>query len=282
MADHGPVTTELDVFPAELATLADALRTAEATRSAVPPPSSLRPDLSLGEAYRVQRRNIALRVGDGERLVGHKVGLTSLAMQRQLGVDQPDFGVITDRMVIPDGGSIDVDELVAPRLEAEFAFRFGADLPTRPSVAELAEALDGIAVAIEVIDSRVADWKITLVDTVADNASSARIVHGDFVPASEAALRSLPGTTIALMQDEHEVARGPGSAVLGDPLISLHWLASAIGEFGDRFRAGDVVLAGAVAAAVPLLPGSTWQARADGFAPVGVRSTRHAPTSESK
>lgn len=273
MADYGRMTTELDVVPAEIAALADALRDAEATRTAVPPPSALRLGLSLDEAYRIQRLNIEHRVDQGEQIVGHKVGLTSLAMQRQLGVDQPDFGVITDRMVITDGGSIDVSELLAPRLEAEFAFRFGMDLPPAPTIEELAEGLDGIAVAIEVIDSRVADWKITLVDTVADNASSARIVHGPFAPASEAVLAALPSIVISLHQDGRDVVSGPGSAVLGDPLISLHWLASAIGKYGDRFRRGDIVLAGAVAAALPLTPDTTWQAHAEGFAPVTLNST---------
>ncbi|WP_157555695.1 2-keto-4-pentenoate hydratase [Microbacterium hominis] len=214
--------------------------------------------------------------------MGHKVGLTSLAMQRQLGVDQPDFGVITDRMVIPNGGSIDVEDLIAPRLEAEFAFRFASDLPATPTLDELTAGLGGVAVAIEIIDSRVADWRITLVDTVADNASSARIVYGDFEPASEATIAALPSTVITLVQDGQDVASGPGSAVLGDPLTSLHWLASAIGEYGDRFRAGDVVLAGAVAAAVPLTPGSTWEATAEGFRPVSLSSTAHVSTSQGK
>jgi 2-keto-4-pentenoate hydratase len=273
MADDGRMNSELDDDAAQLTALADALREAETTRSAVPPPSSTRPGLSLDEAYHVQRVNIERRLDRGERVVGHKIGLTSLAMQRQLGVDQPDFGVITDRMVISDQGSIDVDELIAPRLEAEFAFRFGSDVPTAPSAGDLTAALDGVAVAIEVIDSRVADWKITLVDTVADNASSARIVCGEFIAASAAALAALPLTVISLVRDESDVGSGPGSAVLGDPVIALHWLASAIGAYGEHFRAGDVVLAGAVAAAVPLTPGSTWRAKADGFDSVTLHST---------
>lgn len=266
--------TEDDV-PAELVAIADVLRDAEGARSAVQPPSNLRPELSLDEAYLVQRVNIQRRTQHGERLAGHKVGLTSLAMQRQLGVDQPDFGVITDRMVISDGASVCLDELIAPRLEAEFAFQFGADLPAAPSVEQLVAGLSGIAVALEVIDSRVADWRISLVDTVADNASSARVVYGDFVPGTAVALSALPATIITLARDGEDLVSGPGSAVLGDPLLALHWLSTAIGEYGDRFRAGDVVLAGAVAAAVPLTPGSTWEARADGFAPVTLVSISH-------
>lgn len=273
LTNHGRVTLASGTIPSELEALADALRAAESTRSPIQPPSTLRPGMSLEEAYRIQQLNSRRRIALGERAVGHKVGLTSRAMQQQLGVDQPDFGVIMDRMVIADGGTVRVDELIAPRLEAEFAFRFGSDVSASPSVDELVRALDGVAVAIEVIDSRVADWKIGLVDTVADNASSARIVHGVFVAASERLLETLPATDLVLLRDGSEVAAGPGSAVLGDPLIALHWLASAIGALEDQFRAGDVVLAGAVAAAVPLTAGSTWEARAEGFPPVTLVST---------
>jgi 2-keto-4-pentenoate hydratase len=194
-------------------------------------------------------------------------------MQRQLGVDQPDYGVITDRMVVANGGELSVDELVSPRIEAEFAFRIGHDLPPSPSLEELTDAVVGVAIALEIIDSRVADWKIGLLDTVADNASSARIVCGEFALALGSRLVTLPDLTITLKQDDAVVGVGPGSAVLGDPLVSLHWLATAIGAYGDRFSAGQVVLAGAVAAAVPLVAGSTWTASADGLSPVSFTST---------
>ena len=261
-----------DDVSAAVVELADALRTAEATREAIVPPTVSNPGLTIEDAYRIQRLNIDLRVEAGERVVGHKVGLTSLAMQRQLGVDQPDFGVITDTMVVANGGELAVDALVSPRVEAEFAFRIGRDLPPSPSLDELRDAVAGVAVALEIIDSRVADWKIGLLDTVADNASSARIVYGEFAPAFGSRLAALPNMTITLTQGDNEVASGPGSAVLGDPLVSLHWLATAIGAYGERFSAGQVVLAGAVAAAVPLVAGSTWTASADGLSPVSFTS----------
>lgn len=253
-----------------LQALAAALREAEATRIAVAPPSASHPGLTLEDAYSVQRLNIASRLGAGERIVGRKVGLTSFAMQQQLGVDQPDFGVITDTMVVANGGTLDAGLLVAPRAEAEFAFRLGRDLPLAHTGQELMGAIDGIAIAIEIIDSRVADWKITLVDTVADNASSGRIVYGDMVPATAELLSGLPHAVIRMSRDGEEVAVGPGSAVLGDPIVALQWLGQAIGGYGDSFRAGDVVLAGAVAAAVPLTPGSLLTATADGLPPVSL------------
>ncbi|GAA5036094.1 2-keto-4-pentenoate hydratase [Microbacterium fluvii] len=268
-------TTRIDADPA-LVALADALNAAEETGSPVPPPSAGR-ELTLDEAYTVQRVNIARRLDAGERIVGRKIGLTSLAMQRQLGVDQPDFGVVTDAMVIPDGGELDARMLIAPRAEAEFAFRIGRDLPPLPSADELWDAIDGVALSIEIIDSRVADWKISLVDTVADNASSARIVYGEILPATPELLASLPAQVISMTRNGDEVAAGPGSAVLGDPLVALQWLARAIGGFGDAFAAGDIVLAGAVAAAVPLAAGDVFAATAAGFAPVSVSVSAETP-----
>ncbi len=252
--------------------IAAALRSAEQTRIAIAPPTTTHPALDVEGAYAIQSSNIALRVAAGERVIGRKVGLTSVAMQQQLGVDQPDFGVILDTMVIPDAGEVAVNELLAPRVEAEFAFRIGSDLPPSPTLEQLTAAVDGVALALEIIDSRVADWKIGLIDTIADNASSARIVHGEFMLALPSRLAALPGTVISLTRDGEEVGSGPGSAVLGDPIVSLHWLAGAIGAYGDRFEAGQVVLAGAVAAAVTLTAGSHWQATTTGFPTVSLRS----------
>lgn len=257
---------------AELQRLADALHEAEQSLSPISPPTSLIPGLTVDDAYRVQRSNLQRRLVAGERIVGRKVGLTSLAMQRQLGVDQPDFGTITDRMVIPDGGVVDMATLIAPKVEAEFAFRVGSDVALGAGRDDLVTAIDGVAVALEIIDSRVQDWRITLPDTVADNASSARMVYGGFRAATPGLLAGLPSQKIQLDRDGVSVAVGPGSAVLGDPLVSLGWLLTAIGAYGDDFRAGDVVLAGAVAASVPLTAGSAWTARASGFPPVRLHS----------
>lgn len=266
------VTTTTEGVSAAVPEIADALRDAESTRVAIAPPTATHPGLTIDDAYAIQRANMRRRVAAGERLVGHKVGLTSLAMQKQLGVDQPDFGVITDTMVVPHGAEFVVGELVAPRVEPEFAFLIGRDLPPSPSLEELTAAVEGVGLAIEIIDSRVADWKITLIDTVADNASSARIVHGDFATALPSLLSSLPSTIITLTRDGEEVGSGPGAAVLGDPLVALHWLATAIGAYGESFSRGDIVLAGAVTGAVPLTAGSEWTVTAPGFEPVAFRS----------
>jgi 2-keto-4-pentenoate hydratase len=257
---------------------ADELWNAESSKNPIAPLSQTSQGLTVDDAYRIQRINLDRRVAAGEVRVGHKIGLTSLAMQQQLGVDQPDFGAITDLMMIANGGSIDVDTLIAPRAEAEFAFRMGASLPASPTREQLVAAIDGVAVALEIIDSRVADWKITLVDTVADNASSARMVHGAFRPATPELLDSLPAAIIELEKDGVVQVSGPGSAVMGDPIDSLLWLARAIGRFGDSFSVGDVVIAGAVAAAVPLVGGATFAASSEGFETV----TLHATSTEAQ
>lgn len=257
----------------ELQRLADELHRAEADRAPVAPLSSTAPDLTIDDAYAVQRANVARRLATGERVIGRKIGLTSRAMQEQLGVDSPDFGVVTDAMVVADGGYLDLAELIAPRVEAELAFRIGSDLPPSPTRQALVAALDGVAVALEVIDSRVADWRIGLVDTIADNASSARIVTGEFEPVTPAIIASLPELIVTLKRDDVDLASGPGSAVLGDPIVSLLWLAEAIGAYGESFAAGDVVLAGAVARAVDLVPAAEWSASAPGFRPVSFRTT---------
>lgn len=250
--------------------IADALWTAERDRTPVPQPSATHAGLTLEDAYRVQGSGLARRLARGERVIGNKVGLTSLAMQRQLGVDEPDFGVITDAMLIENDGALDLSRLIAPRLEPEFAFRIDGELPPSPALEQVRAAIGAVALSIEVIDSRVADWRIALVDTVADNASSARIVLGPWREASPELLDELPGTEISFSRDGEPVSSGPGSAVLGDPVVAIHWLATAIGAFGHSLAAGSTVLAGAVTTASPIAAGQRWAASAPGFETVAV------------
>ncbi len=250
--------------------LADRLAAAEQERVGIARPSGENPALTVEDAYRVQQIGIERRLASGERLVGRKIGLTSRAMQQQLGVDQPDFGAITDAMVVPNGGSLDTAALIAPRLEPEYAFRIGENLPPSPSYGEVRASIDAVALSIEVIDSRVSNWDIGLVDTSADNASSARIAVGEWRAASPELLDAIVDGEISLLRDGAEVASGPGSAVLGDPVAAIHWLATAIGAFGQSLERGSTVLAGAVCAAAPLEPGTAWECRSEGFAPVSL------------
>lgn len=251
-----------------LETLADELWQAQLSREPIPQPSTGNyPDLDIEGAYAVQTRNLQRRISAGEVVVGRKIGLTSRAMQQQLGVDQPDYGAITDRMVIANGGEVDLSELIAPRVEPEFAFRIGRELSESPTLEEVRGGVDAVAVSAEIIDSRVSDWMIGLVDTIADNASSARIVVGPWQPATPERLAATIDTTIALERDGEVIDSGAGAEVLGDPIVALHWLASAIGKFGNVLKPGDTVLAGAVTGAVTLTAGSTWSVTAPGYEP---------------
>jgi 2-keto-4-pentenoate hydratase len=217
-------------------------------------------------AYRVQNVLTAARKASGARVVGRKVGLTSPAVQHQLGVDQPDFGVLFDDMLVPNGGKADSGRLIAPKAEAEIAFVLSADVdgfaaglsPDAPISATdrsaAAAAVDYAVAALEIVDSRVADWDITITDTVADNASSALYVLGDKrTPLSEFA----PAEVIMnLEKNGVPASSGNGAACLGDPLNALIWLARTAASLGAPLRAGDVVLSGALGAMVPAEPGT--------------------------
>ncbi|GAA1969200.1 2-keto-4-pentenoate hydratase [Microbacterium deminutum] len=253
-----------------IADLADRLWQADQERQPVPPIAGVGEIRTLADAYAIQTANVARRLAAGERIIGHKVGLTSLAMQQQLGVDQPDFGVITDRMTIGSGGTLHLHELIAPRIEAEFAFTLAREIGANPTLDEVRAAIDSVAVALEIIDSRIADWRIGLLDTVADNASSARIVVGPWRQATDDILNEIIAATLSLRLDDEQVASGRGDAVLGDPLEAVRWLVDALGNFGATLEEGDVILAGAVHASVPLTGDHDWTAVADGFEPVTI------------
>ncbi len=253
---------------------ATALHEAEASRRPIEPLSERYPQLDVVDAYEIQRINRDRRTRVGERVVGHKIGLTSRAMQELLGVSTPDVGSITNRMVLTNNGQFDLSELISGRIEAEFAFVISEPLRSeRISVESLKQSISHIALAAEVIDSRIRDWNISLVDTVADNASSARVVVGDRVRANDAVLRSLPSTVLGLYEDGVCIGEGPGSAVLGHPLEALRWLAENLAQQDIHLKPGDIVLAGAVHQMQPLRQGSHYQVQATGFPTVQISTT---------
>jgi len=250
--------------------LAAQLRRAERDRDPIGPLTEAHPELTVRDAYRIQQLNVAARKDAGERVRGRKVGLTSLAMQRQLGVDEPDFGAITDRMIVEDGDAVSVGELLQPRVEAEVAFVMEREL-AGPGVTttDAVRAIAGAVASIEIIDSRIADWRIKLVDTVADNASSARVVAaGRLTPLAGLDLRLLG---MALSVNGAVAATGAGAAVLGNPVRCVAWLANTLGELGVPLRAGDLVLAGALHAALPVAAGDVVHAE---FAELGSVTAR--------
>jgi 2-keto-4-pentenoate hydratase len=253
-----------------IARLAEELLRAETGATTVPPLTDRHPGLGLKEAYAVQLHGRRLRERRGARVVGRKVGLTSVAMQRLLGVDEPDFGYLTDVMVLDDGARLDRDSLIAPRVEAEIALRlatplYGADVDRAAAVRAIGE----IAPSLEVVDSRVADWRIRLPDTVADNASSGMAVLGAFRPIGGVDLAAIEMQMVVEKADGgSERETGRGDAVLGHPAEALAWLVRALAPFGEGVDAGDVVIPGAMARAITVDSGDAVEATFTGLGTV--------------
>lgn len=234
---------------------AQRLRSAETTRRPTSLLTHRRPEASLDDAYRIQRHGTALRVADGARVVGHKVGLTSTAMQKQFSIDQPDSGLLLDSMAVNEDGKLHLGDLVAPRVESELAFRLGRDLAGADvSEEEIRDAVASTFLALEVIDSRYGFEGLTLVDSVADNAACGRFVLGAPIAGLVA---ELEGELLTCTVNSAVAAAGFGRAVLGDPICSVAWLVRQLAAFGTGVRAGDIVLAGAVHASLPLSAGQT-------------------------
>lgn len=226
--------------------------------------SRRRKGLTLDDAYRVQWCGAALRVREGARVLGHKVGLTSKAMQHQVGIDTPDSGILLDYMVVAPGEALRAAELLSPRIEAEIAFRLGTDLCGTGVVEEAARgAMAEVFLALEVIDSRFHLDGITL----ADNAACARFVLGEAVPMPSWDLRA---ERLTVCSGITPVAVGEGRDVLGDPIRSVVWLARRLAAFGAELKAGDVVLAGAVHESIPVPAGETVSVSSPRLPPVSL------------
>ncbi|MGQ0669672.1 MAG: 2-keto-4-pentenoate hydratase, partial [Actinomycetota bacterium] len=193
--------------------LARALYDAERSCAPIPPLTEEYPNLTADDAYEVQQHLVRMRIAEGDSIVGYKVGLTSLAMQELLGVDQPDYGPILSSMMVPDGGAVPASRLIQPRVEAEIAFVLARPLSEpRIGPSDVLRASVGVVPAIEIIDSRIEGWRIRLPDTIADLASSARVVLGQPVPLDGL---DLPEVGVVLERNGEEVATGVGAAALG-------------------------------------------------------------------
>ncbi len=238
-------TTESPVTAAAIAAAADRLSTAQATRIACAPVRDLIGTDDIAAAYAVQRAQVDARIAAGARVIGRKIGLTSPAVQQQLGVDQPDLGVLLDDMADTEESGISLVGLLQPKVEAEIAFVLAADLADGDLDADqIRAAVAYAAPAIEIVDSRIADWDITFGDTVADNGSSGRFVVGsthrtleEFTPVE---------ASMTMSVDSGQVSSGTGAACLGDPLNALRWLAITARDFDAPLRAGEIILSGAL------------------------------------
>lgn len=243
--------------------LAQRLRDAYGDGAVEPMRDGLEPGDAEG-AYAVQEINTRFWEAQGRRIVGRKAGLTAEAVQKQLGVDQPDFGVLFDDMQVPDGGRLDPGKTIQPKVEAEIAFVLGADLPSlKTEPQDVAAAVATVHAAIEIVDSRIADWKITFADTVADNGSSAFFTLAD--AGLPLAGLDLEGAAMTMTINGETVSTGVGAAALGNPLNAAAWLARTLAERGEPLNAGDILLAGALGPMVALTPGDKVHAVIDGI-----------------
>ena len=226
---------------------ADMLYESEKNRVSVPPLTGQDATITIDDAYAIQMKNVNRAVAEGQVVSGKKIGLTSPGIQQQLGVNEPDYGHLFAAMDCKDG-VLDTDQLIQPKIEAELAFVLSADLGGGQVTAEdVRKATDYVVGAFEIVDSRVADWKIKLVDTVSDNASSGRYILGTKqLKVNEV---DLPAVTMHLYKNDALVAKGIGAAVLGDPCIAVAWLANRLWDYGVSLKKGEVILSGAFSAA---------------------------------
>ncbi len=220
-------------------------------------------------AYAVQEINSKRRLANGSRLVGRKIGLTSLAVQKQLGVDEPDYGMLFADMIVRDGEQVLLSKLIQPKVEAEIAFVLGCDLEMLlPTAEDLIHAIDFAVAAIEIVDSRIHNWDIRLVDTIADNASGAMYVLG-----TQQKLISdidLVNCSMVMQCRGETVSTGKGEECLGNPLNAAIWLATTMARVGRPLRAGDVILSGALGPMVQVKSGDTFEACVSGLGSVSV------------
>jgi len=250
--------------------LAAVLYQARLTGVAIPPLTEADPDLTMTDGYLVQQGVVRRYLSDGDRIVGYKLGLTSKPMQQMLGVDSPDFAPVMASHVHQDGAAMAASDYIAPKLEAEIALVLGADLSGPDCTAlDVLRATEGVVAALELVDSRVADWRIKLPDTVADMASSGAIViSGRSVPIDEVDLRLLG---MVFTRDGEVIATGAGAAALGNPAAAVAWLVRTLHPLGDSLPAGSIVMTGALHAAVPVVAGQTYRAEFDRLGPVTAR-----------
>lgn len=256
--DHGEQMQSSEVKSSEavLNTAADELLAAYGTLSPVAPLRDRLQGMTLQDAYEIQTIQLRRQLAAGRVLAGRKVGLTSLAIQQQLGVDTPDFGFFFEDMVHSDDAQIPASGFISPKVEPEFGFVLGKSLQGPGVTLEDAiDAIDAVYPAIEIIDSRIADWDIKLVDTVADNASCGAIAVGSIALDVDPA--DLLDVRCSLVIDGHVTGSGTGADVMGHPVAPLAWLANVLGEQDVALEAGQLILPGSFTKAEPVTVGTS-------------------------
>jgi len=228
---------------------------------------------SVTDAYAVQRASVDVWLARGRAVAGHKIGLTSKAVQEQLGVDEPDFGILFADMILHDGAEVGAGQILQPRIEGELAFVLKNDLRgERLSAEDAVEATDYICPALEICGSRIAGWDIRITDTISDNASAGMVVLGK--TRVKPTLDELADVSMALRHNGALGAEGRGSACLGNPAVAVAWLAEMLTRLGGGLRAGDIVMSGALAKMIAAEPGSSFLADFGNLGAVGVQFGR--------
>jgi 2-keto-4-pentenoate hydratase len=247
--------------------LAADLAQAERSRVPIAPLTDASPDIDVVDAYEIQLINIRQRVAEGARVIGHKVGLSSEAMQKMMNVDEPDYGHLLDEMQVYEDRPVATANYLYPRVEVEVGFVLADDLPGAGCTEDdVLAATAAFAPAIELIDTRIRDWKIKLCDTIADNASSAGWVLGEArVSPKDIDIRNIDA---GLTRNGEVVAKGRSDAVLGNPVTAVAWLARKVEGFGVRLKAGDIVLPGSCTKAFDANPGDEFVADFEGLGAV--------------
>jgi 2-keto-4-pentenoate hydratase len=255
---------------AVVAELGEALYAARRSGLPIEPLTDSHRDLSMADAYRVQGDLVGRLLADGDQIVGYKLGLTSLPMQRLMGVDSPDFAPVLSSHVHPDGAEVPAAAFIQPRVEAEIALVLGDDLSGPDCTAlDVARAVTGVVAAIEIVDSRISGWRIRLADTIADLASSGAIVLGSAVAPDGGIDLRLAG--MVFTRNGEVIATGAGAAALGSPLQATAWLVRTLAGFGEPLRAGHFVMTGALHAAVDIEAGERYCAEVDRVGTVSLR-----------
>lgn len=246
------------------------LRDAIVTGIPCAPVRDLIGETDLAAAYAAQAINTTLLLESGARIVGRKIGLTSLAVQKQLGVDQPDYGALLNTMEVMNGGEVPWAELMQPKIEAEIALVLGKDLDMpAPGAADILSAIDFAVASLEIVGSRIENWDIRITDTIADNASASHFVLGHR-PVRLADF-DITGCKMTLEKNGEKTSEGTGSACLGSPVNAALWLAKTMAALGHPLRAGDVVLTGALGPMTAVEPGDVVSAAIEGLGLVSVR-----------
>ena len=252
--------------------MAGALLIAEDECKAIPPLTSRYGDMQVEDAYRIQMRNVEAKKKRGRTVVGKKAGLTSEAIQKMFDVDEPDYGHLFDDMIVASGVSIDCSRLIQPKAEPEIGFLLAKELRGPGITADdVFRATSLIAPTLEIIDSRIENWKIRLADTISDNASSGMVVLGAYLPISPEL--DLKEVEARLEKNGKLVSSGPGRAVLGDPAHAVAWLANKLSTLGESLKPGELILPGSFCAAVDARPGDVIAATFTGLGTVTVRFT---------